>query len=170
MIRTYKRCKLTLTYTNSVDLAIKFNFNVYLLHFLTETPAQPSFNWFKAFYTAITNFNFNLDCIFNNWNKIMQWVWYFQGGSLPTNVIKEFFTRGFFTRVTIYSVKMQNAGKYTCIAYSGNTVSYNHSMTLAVVGKLDMTMLIYEFKRQYETRLKSQTKLNRHIVSHRPFE
>ena len=65
----------------------------------------------------------------------MQWVWYFQGGPLPANVIKDAL-RGLLTRVTINSVKMHNAGKYTCIAYSGNAVAYNRSMTLAVVGKL----------------------------------
>ena len=101
--------------------------------FLIEAQRQKT-GWLPAFYTALVNSRFSLTCIFDNWNRIMEWVWLYQGGPLPYNTIMDNFPTA-LTNVRILKVQQFNAGTYTCAAYKGNEKVYSRSMYLAVIGE-----------------------------------
>ena len=101
--------------------------------FLIESEGQ-TWEFLPGYYTALVNSRFGLSCILDNWDRIMEWVWYFRGGPLPQNAIKEFI-RSALTKLNIPDVQQSNAGTYTCTAYKGDEEVYSRSMYLAVVGE-----------------------------------
>ena len=101
--------------------------------FLIESKRK-KIGWFPSSYRALVNGRFHLTCLYDDWDRIMEWVWIYQGGPLPPNSIMDKILSA-LTTMRIFNVQQSNAGTYTCAAYKGDEEVYSRSMYLAVIGE-----------------------------------
>ena len=92
--------------------------------------------WFPDFFTALLNKKYVLDCLHDNSDKILKWIWFLDGVATPYNALKWVYDK--YTSLTISNVQNYNAGTYTCATFKGDQEVYSCSMYLAVISKLDV--------------------------------